>query len=441
MITHKESFTKFRLVPLIVLVVMLSITDELPAQDAGKVEEQLNLLVAPSSVGLSLLDVDASSVSRPQTPTDIIVTVRNKTNEFTEIPSEFGLDLQPYWVLGGGGATYEELAGDEVTFRSILQNFRVSLATKSRIDSSFAGTDSLLTVTSSDFAIGLNLPIARGKRSSETIEHFKAIKDGLKGLNRILRTKLDSARKNSESYQILSLRLDTLEGELSSLTDAGDDLQKQLDAQTAAQKMAEMILNDARIAALKIEKAAILAQQEKLEAEMKDVIFKSQSAELEAQKKLVADAPNERIGFKLELAGGIVTDVPGQDFDKARLRTAGIWVTGGYESKSLGFLGVARSLADGKNGDRTSWDIGGRIVADVGPQLSCSIEAAYRFINMYAGANMNTWRTAFRADYLVGKNKSLAVTFGRDFEGKKSGTLLTLVQLVLGFGSARPIDS
>jgi hypothetical protein len=139
------------------------------------------------------------------------------------------------------------------------------------------------------------------------------------------------------------------------------------------------------------------------------------------------------------VAGGIVYDLPGRDFNNLDLMTFGGWITGGYDWKGISWLGVARVLGDEHPGDKAAWDVGTRLIGDFSPKLSGSLEAAYRFVNNYSGDNEDSWRVAMRTDYLIGKNKSIAVTFGRDFENKTSGNLISLVQLVLGFGSTRSI--
>ena len=49
----------------------------------------------------------------------------------------------------------------------------------------------------------------------------------------------------------------------------------------------------------------------------------------------------------------------------------------------------------------------------------------------------NWWRIAFSLDYAVAKNRSIALTFGQDFEGNQTGNLLAAVNVLLGFGTAR----
>jgi hypothetical protein len=440
-----------------------------------KSNSDLNLLKTPSSVGLTLLDFDISTVPRPQTPTDLTITILNETNDLQELPQDFAMEFSPYWVLGGEDATFEELAGDQVSLKSIWQNLQVSVATKARNDTAIISTDSIFMQTSSDLALGINISILRGKRSKDEVEAFNNIKNGLRNLRNVMDQEIESAKAQSSEFEMLEDELGNVLESLSEFSEASDLLEDGikalevsiitteesisrlrtggditeiramealLDQFIVKLRMASsrLMLNEAQISALEIQAMAIQGGKSRLEASFKAELVEKFRDSIETQKKLVMDAPRTRVGPRFEVAGGVVTAVPGRDIDRAKVKTYGLWMTGGYEGESLSLLGVARILGDGKSGNQATWDLGARIIGDFGPRLSGSLESAYRHVNQYKEDNFDTWRMALRIDYLVGKNKTLAVTFGRDFEGKTSGNLLTMLQLVLGFGSSRPID-
>ncbi len=82
--------------------------------------------------------------------------------------------------------------------------------------------------------------------------------------------------------------------------------------------------------------------------------------------------------------------------------------------------------------------MGGRLIIDIS-KLSLSAEVVSRNFPE-AKVNDNIWPLAGIADHAIAKNKSLSLTIGRDFGGNYSGSLITLLNLVFGFGSTRPIE-
>jgi len=187
----------------------------------------------------------------------------------------------------------------------------------------------------------------------------------------------------------------------------------------------------------------IEAQIGQREAEIKEQveaeIRKQHADKIRNVKGIISKLRLRRIGWKLDIAGGMVADFPQRVFDDGSINRWGAWLTGGYEWRKWSTLSVFRYMGNRNDSDESSFDFGGRIIFDNYKQFSLSTEAVYRkFPNR--SINDNKKRIALLFDYAIAKNKSISFTFGRDFEGKQSGDLISLVNILLGFGSKRPFQ-
>ncbi len=395
-----------------IVIACLTLFMVTPASSVKSVEADLNLLRTPSSPGFLLLDIESSTVPRPQTVTDLTVSLRQETSEFSELPRDFAMEFSPYWVVGGEGADFNEMASGKTTCKSIWQSVQFSIATKSRTDTLMSTTDSMTTFQSTAIGAGFNASILRGRRTEEAVQAVDTHKDALRVLEGVMSDDLARSKATDPGYQELVTDIALLAAEQET-SDNPDSIANLISAHQNS--------------------------LEKREAALKNLISANYADQLQALREQINNLPAGRIGWQLDLAGGLVYDLPGREFDNADFKTAGGWLTGGYGWNGGIALLTARLMADENPGNQTAFDIGAGIVGDFSSKLSGSLEGAYRHVNYYNSENKDTWRLALRADYLVGKNKSLAVTFGRDFEGKTTGNLISLVQLVLGFGSTRSI--
>ena len=142
-----------------------------------------------------------------------------------------------------------------------------------------------------------------------------------------------------------------------------------------------------------------------------------------------------RVGLVLDLAGGWSGAFPDSDFDALNSYRWGAWATAGYAGRGVTALGVVRYLDESdlvSSGEGTAFDLGARLIADGGNgALSLSAEGVYRFGNSVAG---DRYRVATEVSYGIASDRTIALTFGRDFEGETSGNVLALLRLVANFG-------
>ncbi len=361
----------------------------------------LNMLLSPGAPGFVLLGVSPTSVERPGNVTDFAVDILNSTSNLSVLPQNYAIEAAPYWFFSHPGLSYQDYAGDNGVFATIQQTLSVSMATSSALDS---GSN----VISTGMGVGLRFSLLRGQIDNEFNGYH---------------AKLDSVIEVS--------------GKLNNVIDAeyrrrfrSDSTMTQLTAILAK----AMNANDSGTAA--IISAAIQARSEQLHAEVEAAVRAEYQSDLAMLKDLVRSIQLRRLGWKLDVAGGAVLNFPGQSFDSSSISRYGGWVNGGYELEDWSVLGVVRYLADTRNSAEDVLESGARLILTCSPRFSLSGEALYRG---YPNDKSRTgWRADIEVDYSIGKNSVIAFTFGRDSQGRQTGTLISALNLLLGFGSERP---
>lgn len=361
-----------------------------------------DLLLAPPAPGFVLLGIEPASVERPGAVTDLAVTILNQTDNLSVLPENFALEFAPYWLFAERGITYEKYANHKNIKSNFLQTLSFSVATAFNSETS---PDS----PSASIALGIRFSLLRGKIDSE----FNDYADSLDTLYK----ELDELNKKFEPEQRRRIKKDETIRKLE------DEF---LNADAAIQPTIKPLI-EAQVAQRKAE----IKQQ--VEAEVRE-----QHAEnIESIKGLISRLRLRRIGWKLDVAGGAVADFPQRVFDDGSFSRWGAWLTGGYEWRKWIALGVFRFLGNYDDSDQSNFDLGGRLIFDNFKKFSLSAEGVYRNLPN-SSTDDNQWRLALIFDYAIAKNKSISFTVGRDFEGKQSGNLISLVNLLLGFGSNRP---
>jgi hypothetical protein len=362
----------------------------------SRADESLSMdaMVVPVSPGFVLLGIEPASVERPGTVTDLSFSILNRLQNTNGFPKDFALEIAPYWLFGANNLTYANYANNGNILANVAQTGSISLASASSQDSSM-GT----------IAFGIRFSILRGKIDDEFESYqsrLDSLSQSLKNLNTIYTPYIQQKFEHDEL--LAALNSAWLKAE-----QAGD----------------EALMEN------------INAQKTIRQAEIKTEIDKDFADSLIEIRKLASNLRFRRIGWKLDIAGGTVTRFPNQVFNSGKMSRWGCWATGGYEWKNWSALAVVRYLGDKIQNNLSSLDMGGRLIIDV-KKLSLSVEIVSRnFPN--SSSQKNVWRFAEISDYAIAKNKSLSLTVGRDFGGNYSGSLITLLNLLLGFGSNRPI--
>jgi hypothetical protein len=366
--------------------------------------EPLNLLSAPLSPVYLLFGIEPAAVERPGNMTDIAISILNNTDNLSNMPKDMAIEFAPYWILAGSHITYKDFASD-CAGSNLLQTTTVSIAATSR-------SETLTDTQSTSLGFGLRFSILQGKIDQE----FGGYADSLTKVYRYMDALLDdfdsvsNSRYDSDGVMInLNKRIKSArEASNYSLVDSLDD--------TLNQRMAE------------------------IKGELDNDRNNRMPVEIRRIREIIPAIMIRRVGWKLDFAAAVVVDFPGRQVSNGKLSRWGMWFTGGYDAGQLSALAVIRYIANTNNSDVTGFDLGGRLIYDNHQKFAISAEGIYRKLRHNFG-DSDRWRLAMVTDYAVAKNMIVSFTFGRDFEGNRSGNLLSMVNLILGFGSDRPVTN
>jgi hypothetical protein len=286
----------------LLLLILCSLSFSAFAQDS---DVKVDQLTAPSSPGFLILGREVTNIEKPTNPTDLLVSMRNASSDFSTIPRNFALDFAPFWVFGGGKTNFEQMIGHKNVLNNILQSFQLSIATQT-LEKENVDEDS------TQLGLGFKFSILRGKVSKKFIRRIEdEVQPLLIEANKMISKNIASLEQNDPVYL----------GILKAM-------------ETADSSTAEILA---------------LALQER----SKELIEKNEDKliEVELADKLAQEVKLDRYGFKMDLAGGWAVSFPTQSFDNRELQRFGIWLTAGYEFEESAaqkgkwsVLGVARYL-------------------------------------------------------------------------------------------------
>ena len=387
----------------LLLVCGMILFQNIHAQDT---DVNLNLLKAPTSPGFILLNKQPSDIERPTSPTDFMVSLSNASTGFTAIPRNYAVEVAPCWLIGGNKITYEDAYGKN-SEKNIGSNIWQSLT----LSTAVATDDSSSSINSTHLGFGIKFSVIRGKVNDEFTNAMDSLKDVLNAVGQDFTAEAE-----------VKLHQDPIWVKLDSLSRKGG-----ADAEQDA------------------------ALMELIENRTKQDLLDSVKGTYEAKLNKLQKVTLHRIGWFLDFAGGTVVDFPTQTFNNAEAKKIGAWITFGNESPDhLAMLAVARWLFEKDlvytNSDsslltknNSSIDAGLRIAYDRN-RFSASIEGLFRS-SLNITDLPSTWKGTFYLGYDLGSNKILSFNLTRDFDGTitKEGTLITALNLIMGFGSSRNI--
>lgn len=378
----------------------------------------LNLLQSPVSPAGSLLGISPSQIDKPTDPEAFMASVKNASADFTKIPSSYAIDFAPAWLFFGNKISYEYFRSQKFC-HTIWQSMVISAAVKNTSDSGINNTQ---------FSVGLKVSLVRGKvdgtKVDDLIEHstkqLKEMNDFVFDVEKII-------QKDKELNYYIK-RMGELARANQTDTKEYNNLKERAEARTT-------FLRDP-------------AQRDylaKLEQEKGYNI-------LDSLISIAKEIKWKRLGFKLDLSGGVVFDFPNMDFKRGTATKAGAWLTGGWELKRMTFLAIVRYLYNpnqilgasdtiAKTTSFQTLDGGIRLVYNnPNDKFMVSAEALYRSV-FDPKIIEPGWRIIVNAEYEVAKNIKLNLSFGKDFDGvfTKGGNVITALNLLLGFGSNKKL--
>ncbi|MGE5812797.1 MAG: hypothetical protein ACM339_14910 [Ignavibacteria bacterium] len=378
-----------------------------PQDDLLEKEVSYNMLLPPVSPGFVLMGKEPASVERPGSVSDLAVTILNQSKNFTIVPLNYALEAAPYWLIGAPNLTFEEYSREGSVPENFLQTLSISLASSTE---ELDNTGENSSVTSA--AAGVRFSLLKGAIDPAFNDYslkLDSIIERMKFINKIFHEEIV---KRKQDDKIL------------------DSLKRILFRPEITAEEVKAVEEKLRLRNEKIEN--------EIDAELKAPFL----SEAEIIRNIVSSLQLRRIGWKLDFAGGILVNFPGQKFNKGEFNRYGLWLNGGYEWTNFSGLGVFRFSADPKNSGLNSYDIGGRFIYDNLRMFAFSAEGIFRKLSGPV-TDDSQWRAAIIIDYYFGENKKISFTFGKNFEGQTGfntgGDLITAVNLLFGFGTERPI--
>ena len=366
----------------------------------------LGAFAPPETPAAALLGMDANLVQRPGIVSDFVASLNSATNSFSVIPENFAMAISPYWLSGKGeGVEFDEYIKNGDVKTNIAQSFMLSLAATGESD---AVTDS----AGAAVAIGFRFSFARGNVQDTAVVE--------------LAERLALTTAEVEAAIEAAILADTIYGRLDS-------------AHRASQDRAESAILDAQL------------------TERRAEIVAAEQARINELRTSVQDLWASRTGWVADLAGGIVLDFPSRRWAGGRVSQWGGWFTWGYEGPKLSLLAVQRFLAnDAPRLEPNAIDNGVRLSIIGSERFSLSGEVALRsylggetkeFVaddgeTMELPVYENEWRGVLNVEFAVSQNRTLALSFGQDFNGNVNGNdLIAMVRFLVGIGTSRVPES
>jgi len=378
----------------------------------------LDILRAPVSPAAALAGIAPSEVEKPTDPTAFMISLQQATNNFSQLPKSYAIDFTPGLIFNS-----QNLTIDKYLLNTFKDNIRQSLTFSVAIRNLDIDEEDSLSRKKTKLALGVKVSILRGHLETQAEKLLKEIGELQSIIINQAGDQIDSVAETDTVYQNARANMRMLvRGDANGVVDTIAFRHWQSVAVERKEKIAQDVLTN----------------------------YSDVTAQLRAK---AADFKIRRVGWKLDVAGGLALDFIDQRFSNSYVAKAGGWVTGGYEGeKGFTFLGIGRYLfnpdkifADEsgviKSAGISTLDFGGRIVYSY-PQsrFSLSSEAIYRSV-LNNKQVPSTWRLTLNADYDIGRNRKLTFAFGRDFDGtvSKAGNVIAALQLLAGFGSRKTI--
>ncbi len=373
---------------------------------------KLDLLRAPSSPGANLLGFAVSDIEKPSDVSDFMLTLQSATSSNSLFPTNYAVDLAPFWLFRAGGLTTDKFNSRKFS-DAFRQTFVVSTAIRNADSSKDFNPENLYQ------SFGTKFSIVRGQLSARAVAVLESIHE--------LQAEIASGMNQQLSEKL-----------------ADDNVYQTLKKERQLKLSETMDPNHPSVIALSV-------KMEKRQEKVKNSILTSYENELQALQKQAASFKVERFGFFVDFAGGVSLEYINRTFNNSRIYNAGAWLTfGANYQNGFSLMGITRFLQNPKkvfadpsgtirNGDVSTFDAGARIIYHHNDsRFSISTEAIYRSV-----LNKNTidpsWRWVLNTEYDLGNNQRLTFFFGRSFDGStsKDGNVIAALNFLKGLGNHR----
>jgi hypothetical protein len=419
------------LAALLALVVPASSSaqDEASSTDATRVRfDDLELASDPAFV---LLGISPEKVDRPTEVSDVAISLRTASDDFSAVPKSYAVSLAPFWLTQRRNVRYSDWAG-----KSLFPVWRtLSLSAASHTVSE----EDPQAPTTTRMAVGIRTSLLQGEVEPAFEEAVASDLARLRAVAREIRDRLLVVGGGGLAGGIIEA-CDAAQGRPSQalfdeLRDimAGQDVVdpelyakwKEFAGSFAAGEPPDSVQNA-------LDELKDLAETRDLNqaydaAEIEDLVQK-----LAASKEMnVKTQVPGRMGFNVDLAGAASWDFPGQVAKAGKLASGAGWLSLAYDWTSWSAVAITR--ATGRRDARPAYDLGGRALVDIAGAISPSLEGVVR----WQPRETPDYSLSLVVESSVGDSKSLVFAFGRDFQPDLKDSLIATLQFVIGTGSAK----
>jgi hypothetical protein len=374
---------------------------------------------------LTLLGASAASVTRPNTPRDLIASLVSGAGSEGIVPDGFALETAPFWLKRHRALTLDDYHKASLP-RQILQTAAFSVATsrrRSRVESD--GYDS-------EAAFAVRTLLANGRPSAALLAASMELRKA--------QQEYIEAYRQWEIAAPRAVRVAARKRQLAQVEDLLSSLTTRVLVTPAPSLRDSTLLTLARRDSLRAlvysgeEAAADTAElnrrMERIEAGMATLAERFAAAEIEPD------------GFILEIAGGVRAKFPDGRWADERVDGYAAWVTPMYRigSRNLELIGVARLI--------TSLDeYGGHGVADFGARAGLAIgkgsfSAEHVWRSLHGSVedgppleSRSSTRWAVLFDYPLSSKLWVAASFGSDYRREGDRPVIATIGINLGVGA------
>ena len=393
---------------IIVLSICAFLINTLCAQEQETVEVNVDALKDIQSPAANLLGIANTDIAKPNDPTAFMLNLSQATDNFTEVPVNYAIDLAPAWLLGA-----KKIDADKFISNSLGSNIWQTMVVSLAVNNSDVTVDDEAQKNTA-FAAGLKFSILRGNISNETDKLIEETLSKMTSLNEEYSRILNEKLKENDEYQETQEKI---------FDPATPDAERQLNMQ-----LADAIL---KLITLEI------------------------SQETEDNRKAVEKIGNNldfnRKGFKLDFNAAASFNFPNQIYSNGTSDKIAAWLTASVDlCDEFSFLGIARFL---HNADETFINDEMIMATEDLSLLNAGFKAQYEkgdfsfsgeFLFQEAFGNKDIKygnKFLLNAKYVVSKNLVLALSFGRDFNNNitQDGNVISALNFIKGFGSKRDV--
>lgn len=416
---------------------LLSVIDAVAQEANNELDDiSVNSLSAPASPGSVLLGVNPTEIQKPTDLTGLMISLRNATDNFTQLPVSFAIDMAPAWLFKKDKISFTDYVSSK---KSFMQTFTLSYAQLSQDDQNYKGLKQ---------GLGFSFSLVRPPiRDTAYLHRVANINMQLKNLLEASDMLLAEKKAGSQLYQQLDSQVLNYQNRIIALSSR--------EHQTLTDSVALTNLATQLLLILSLKDNL----DNKLLEETKQEIDELRSDEIESLNSLSKTITPVRKGFFLDVAGGTIARYDNFQVNKTRLTNSALWLTTGWDGNSndesgkstFSFFLFSRFVyknADEwyKSGNTTlynTFDNGIKLsYATASQKFLVSAEALGRKLYNTDAAKTFVYKYLVNVQWAVGMNQVLTFTYGKDFNNHitRDGNVIGYLNFVQGLFARKSLE-